>query len=87
MNFQAKKKMILFVVIICSELFTGLLFAGFGSAVVDEAKEDTTIYTIDKTDLLTIRFYPHFKRNSLEISVPGEKLTMKPHGTMSVGAG
>jgi len=55
--------------------------------MVDDEKVDTSIYIIDKTDLLSIRFYPLFKTNSLEIKVPGEKLIMKPHGTMNLGVG
>jgi hypothetical protein len=45
------------------------------------------VYYTDLTDLLTIRFYPMAKLNSLEIRSPGRTISMKPHGTMNIGLG
>lgn len=48
---------------------------------------DTTIYVLDHTDLLTLRFYPLAKFNSLEIKGPSERISMQPNGKGSVGIG
>ncbi len=86
MSFQAIKILILFILIFFAELSGGILEASPGFLPHQEEK-DSSIYIVDKTDLITVRFYPLFKTNSLELKLSGENLSMKPHGTTNLGVG
>lgn len=86
MSFPAPVRVILISVILFAEILSGHLRAAPGFRLTQE-ENDSTVYIIDKTDQLTVRFYPLFKTNSLELKVAGEKLSMKPHGSMSLGVG
>jgi hypothetical protein len=65
----------------CSQLMASAL------ELSDRPENDSTVYFIDLSDLLSLRFYTLAKLNTLEIKGSGKKISMKPHGTGSIGVG
>ncbi len=63
-------------------LFITHLFAASSPAFaqdgisVDISIRDSSVYIIDKSDLLSIKVYPIAKYNSLEIHTPNDKISM-----------
>ncbi|MFC2098530.1 DUF4421 domain-containing protein [Bacteroidota bacterium] len=75
------------VIITAGIFFTSTALVFSSPEVTYEPDSDSTEYIIDKTDLLSIRFYPLAKYNSLEIKGPVDRLSMQPNGTGSLGFG
>ena len=52
----------------------------YSQADVKNVKDlDTEVFVLDHTDLLTLRFYPLAKFNSLEIKGPSDRISMEPN--------
>ena len=66
---------------------SGILICDRATGYADEQENDSTVYYIDLSHLLSVRFYPLAKFNTLEVKGASQKISMKPHGAGSVGLG